>query len=67
VWGVIGGLPVTLVVVPLGGREFYQIRRVLRRWLGKRLGRRVWWSKDRGSGIKVYLDNLTVFALVLGI
>lgn len=65
VWGVIGGLPITLVKIELGLRELYQVRRVLRGWLGRRLGRRVTWARARGQGIKVYLPSSVFVALVM--
>jgi len=57
VWGVIGGLPVVLVVIPLSLCQFYRVRRVLRGWLQRRLNRRVWWGCGRGQGLKVYLGD----------
>lgn len=64
VWGVIGGLPVVLVVIPVSLCQFYRLRRVLRGWLERRLKRRVWWSRGRGVGIKVYLGDGVMVGLL---
>jgi hypothetical protein len=69
VWGVIGGvgLPITMAVIRLSVREFYQVRRILRRYLARRLGRRVTWGMSKMGGLKVYLPSSVFVALVMSI
>jgi len=60
VWGVVGRdlLPVILVTFELTWSQFYRVRRVLRGWLERKLGRKMW-SRFRGQGMTAYLDNDT--------
>jgi len=60
VWGVVGRelLPVVLVTFALSWSDFYKVRRVLRGWLERKLGRKVW-ARFRGQGMTAYLDDDT--------
>lgn len=59
VWGLAGRelLPVVLVLAELTWREFYRVRRVLRGWLERKTGRKVW-ARFRGQGITAYLADV---------
>jgi len=60
VWGVVGRdlLEVVLVRVELSWAQFYRLRRVLRGWLERKIGRRAG-GRLRGQGITAYLDDTT--------
>jgi len=59
VWGVVNKamLFIRMVVVSLSQLQWYKLRRVLRGWLGRKLGRRLWWGKARGQGLTCYIDS----------
>lgn len=61
-YGVLGreNLAIRLLVVPLTWQQFYSIRRVMRSWLRKRLGRkrrRDGWRWNSGNGVTCYLTD----------
>jgi len=58
VWGVVGreNLPIHLIQIPVTWTQFYRMRRVLRRWLSRRLKRKLKYAGLRGQGMTAYLD-----------
>lgn len=61
VWGVCGreNLPIEVVSVEVGWSEFFRIRRVLKGWVERAVGRK-FWTRFAGQGVTAYLDDGTV-------
>jgi hypothetical protein len=59
VWGIVGreNLPVYLLSIAVPWKAFYKMRRVLRGWLARRLGRKLKYAGLRGQGMTAYLDG----------
>jgi hypothetical protein len=58
VWGVIGKayLAIRIIAFDLTHDQFYRMRRVLRSWLRRRLGRcKITWAVHRGDGLTCYI------------
>lgn len=66
VWGVIerSVLAVHLVVVGLTPGQFYLMRRVMRRWLSKVMGKKVKWARGRSGGLTCYMDSAAALRLL---
>jgi len=56
-WGVRGTLPIELETFALTWHQWHRARRVLRRWLKRKVGLRAWWCSQRGAGITAYLPE----------
>ena len=65
VWGVSArdNLPVETVTVEVGWNEFYRMRRVLRGWVERRVGRQ-FWTRFARQGITAYVDDGTAADLL---
>lgn len=65
-WGIVGrkNLPIRLLTVPLSWSQWHRVRRVLRGWLERLLGRRLAWGRRYGMGMTAYIDSDTVMGLL---
>lgn len=68
VWGLIGRevLPVRLVQVSLPWEDFFQVRRLLRRWVHGHAKRRIRYRSARGAGLTAYLPAVGAWQIVQG-
>jgi hypothetical protein len=59
IWGVVNrsALLVRVVEVVLSPAQFYRLRRVLRSWLERVRGRRLWYGRGRGDGLTCYIPS----------
>jgi hypothetical protein len=66
VWGIVGrkNLPIRLLMVSLSWPQWHRLRRVLRGWLERLLGRRLAWGRRHGKGMTAYIDSDTVIGLL---
>ena len=66
VWGVVNKalLLIRLVAVGLSGVQFYRLRRLMRKWLSKKLGKKVKWAKGRSGGLTCYMDSAAALRLL---
>jgi len=68
VWGVRGRKNLTVICrnESLNSCVFYEVRRVLRAWLERKLGRRIFWARRWSEGITAYMDAETFRAILWG-